>query len=135
MTCFVTATCGCTITNLRLVEEELERGGTGLHEESGQSISGYLLRDGTLEKYNGKVRVAGQDSLVFWSSDVVRQSESDDRTNQELDPRLEYAILDVKALKIVSISAGRTALMVLVPLVVIATYVVATFEYEFDSFE
>jgi len=131
--CFVTAACGCTITNLRLVEEELERGNTGLRKESGQKISGYLLSDGTLQEYNGKARVAGRDSLVFWSTDDALQSDSDDSSERESVSRLGYAIPDVKALKVVSISAGRTALLVFVPLITVATYAAATLEFEYSD--
>jgi hypothetical protein len=70
---FVIMASGCSKHYVRTVDEELERDGSGLREESGLKIAGYVLSDGVEESYAGRVRLAGQDSLAFW---VQRDAEN-----------------------------------------------------------
>ena len=46
MVAFLVVTSGCARTSLRRVEDEIARGGSGVHKEKGQSIDGYLNRPG-----------------------------------------------------------------------------------------
>jgi len=69
MAAFLVVTSGCSTTNLKRIEEELARDGTGLHKEGGQAVEGYVLHDGTRAAFKGRARLADQDSLAFWKED------------------------------------------------------------------
>ena len=90
---------GCAGVPLRPVDVELAREGTGLRDESGQRIAGYLLFDATEHEYKGQVRLVGSDSLAFW-------------TKQPADgPTL--ALTSVAALRVVDSSGGAGEVVVI----------------------
>lgn len=64
---FFAMTCGCSRHVVRSVNDEVNRHGTGILGEKGQKIDGYILTDGDEKMYSGRVRIADQDSLVFWT--------------------------------------------------------------------
>ena len=67
LTIVLITTSGCAgSSSMRLVEDEINREGTGLHQDFGQNICSYVLKDGTKEEYKGCARIAGGDSLSFW---------------------------------------------------------------------
>jgi hypothetical protein len=122
-------TCGCARTSLRRVEEEMARSGTGIQKDKGQKINGYLLQDGTMQEYDGRVRLVEQDSLAFWS-----EGKSDEMSHQGVKKKIKvpgptYALLAVKALDVRETRAGGTiALVVLGALVVIVVVGLATMD-------
>jgi len=126
---FLTMTCGCARTSLRRVEEEMARTGTGLQKDKGQKIDGYLLHDGTMKEYDGRVRLVEQDSLAFWS-----EEKSDEVTRQGVKKKIKvpgptYALQAVKALEVRETrAAGTVALVVMGVLVVIVIAGLATMD-------
>jgi len=112
MVAFFITTSGCSRRTLRLVDNELARDGSGLRQEEGQAIEGYLLHDGVRKHYKGRVRLADQDSLQFWSegvSDMVGH-QGGKETIQVSGP--VYALAAVKAFDMKETSIGRTSLLV-----------------------
>jgi hypothetical protein len=109
---FLVVTSGCARTNLRSVEDEIARNGTGIHKEKGQSVRGYLLHDGTLEEYKGWARIAEQDSLEFWS-----EGYSDEVSHQGVKKKIKipgpfFALSAIKVLDVREARAGRSVLLV-----------------------
>lgn len=126
---FLLVTSGCATTNLRKLDEEMARNGTGIHKESGQNIEGYMLVDGTWEEYKGWVRAAGQDSLKFWSQRAIGEPDDDgyQETVREWGPVL--ARTTVAALDVHSANAAATVLLVVFGgLVAIAVIGLATMD-------
>jgi len=62
---------GCSRQFTRTIDYELARDDSEVREESGMKITGYVLIDGTEEDFDGWVRLAGEDSLIFWSRETV----------------------------------------------------------------
>lgn len=62
---------GCAATTVRTLDAELARPHTGLREEAGLPIEGYRLQDKGERDYKGWVRLAGADSLAFWSEQTT----------------------------------------------------------------
>ena len=119
MAAFLVMTSGCAQTSLRRVEEEIERNGTGIHKEKGQKVEGYLLNDGTMEEYKGRVRLAEQDSLAFWS-----EGYSDEVSRQGVKKKIKipgpvFALKAVKALDVRETRAAGTALLVVAGVIVV----------------
>jgi len=138
---FLIMVSGCATTNMRLVEDELARSGTGLLKKEGQSIDGYILRDGTKVDYKGLVRLADQDTLRFWNEKMVSEV-MEDRSNVEGDTQMIKVLEDgpifvreaVKALDVREAKVGATVLLVVVSVVgFIAVMAAATFELSFDE--
>lgn len=126
MVAFLVATSGCAGTSLRRVEDEIVRNGTGIHEEKGQSIDGYLLHDGTMAEYKGWVRLAAQDSLIFWSeteASVMRDPGGEGEEALAFGPVLPKSA--VKALDVKEKRVGRTVLLVAGIIVVVGLAVMA----------
>ncbi len=71
MAAFLTMTSGCATTNLRLVEDEMARPGTGLYEDSGQQINGYVLSNGTKEEYKGYARFGFFNNRVVYLAVIL----------------------------------------------------------------
>jgi hypothetical protein len=111
---FSVMTSGCSRRTLRLVDDELARDGSGLHQGKGQAIEGYLLNDGVRKQYKGRVRLADQDSLKFWS-EVVSDQVGHQGTREKIQvPGPVYALAAVKALDMKETSIGKTSLLVAV---------------------
>jgi len=129
---FLVMTSGCATSNLRLVEEELARSGTGIRMDKGQEIDGYLLYDGTMADYKGRVRLAGQDSLSFWGEEYVgERSGSSDREKITV-PGPTYSLATVKALDVRDPNTASTVLLATFGFLVVLPVVVwglSGFEY------
>ena len=120
---------GCATSDLRLVQEELDRPYTDIRKESGQSIEGYLLHDGTREHFRGRVRLVETDSLAFWveakeevpgmdsGSDILGDEESYSTTRTVLERGPTFPIDAVKALDIYEARTGGSVALVTVSLV------------------
>lgn len=120
---FLLMTTGCTTSRWVSVNEELERDGSGLPKESGQSIAAYQLTDAIEKDFKGNVKLAAQDSLYFWIKEsteahVVSGSYVPRTVDWTLGPR--FALGEVKALKVQMGSPEKT-----VPLVVGITIAIA----------
>ena len=102
MAAFLTMTSGCATTNLRLVEDEMARPGTGLHEESGQQINGYVLGNGTIEAYKGYARLACSDSLEFWRKDQEYDHDDDMLRSYRVIPGPVFPVAEVDSLDVVA---------------------------------
>ncbi len=127
MLAFLAMTTGCTQTNLKLVEDEIEQMDSEIHKEKGQKIEGYHLRNGTVAEYKGRVHLAGQDSLRFW-----REVDSGGLgISYVRGPLFEAG--DVKAFEVKESDVGSTILL-LVPILLVGVLIVgyATMEYEFE---
>ena len=112
----ITAT-GCATSGWHPINEELEREGSGLHKESGQAITEYQLSDGTYAGYKGWVRLAAQDSLVFWEKEYVAgQFESGKWVpeSRTLVPGPIYSLDEVQALKVYESNSGKTVFLAVV---------------------
>lgn len=130
---FLITANGCTSSRWIPINEEIEREGSEIHKDSGQSIKGYQLEDGTEGGYDGRVRLAAQDSLVFWIDKYVEgHVESGEYVPESRTcvPGPVYPLDTVKALKVVMGSAGKTVgAIILFPVVftvVIAAVTVAS---------
>lgn len=122
---------GCATSDLRLVQEELDRPYTDIRKESGQSIEGYLLHDGTREHFRGRVRLVEPDSLAFWveakeealgsdpGSDLLGEEEAYRKTRTVLERGPTFPIEAVKALDIYESRAGGSVALVTVSLVAV----------------
>lgn len=122
---FFLMSTGCSTTTLRLVEEEISRDGTQIHDDSGQKIEGYLLHDGTVEEFKGRVRVVETDSLYFWSKSspiVTNEYDTefpfeDSEPSKEKEPVIEKVftidLSTVKALDVYQSNPGGTVGLVL----------------------
>ncbi len=98
---FLITANGCSTSRWYPIKQELNRADSGLHQESGQSIVGYVLLDGYQAEYKGKVRLAAQDSLVFWEMQyVVENPESRTRVKTRVAGPT-FSVDAVNALKIV----------------------------------
>ena len=108
MLAFLISTSGCTTSNLTPIKDEVDRAGTGLNEETGQSIDGYLLVDGTRGEFNGWARIVEPDSIKFWGQKI----ESDpfdpiESTTIEV-PGYIHSLDAVKALDVVTTNSGKS---------------------------
>ena len=75
-------------------------------------MRGYLLEDDTMVEYEGSVRVAGQDSLAFWSKG--QSEEMHQGVKKEIRvPGPVYPFSAIKALNVYEDRAGRSALLVI----------------------
>jgi len=130
---FLVSTSGCARTSLRRVEDEIARGGSGIHKEKGQSIDGYLLHDGTMAEYKGRVRLAEQDSLAFWSEGYSEELGSQGTKKKIKVPGPVFALKAVKALDVRETRAAGTGLLivagVLVVIIVVGAATMDTMEY------
>lgn len=127
---FLIFSSGCTSTHLRPIDVEIQRDGTGLTKKSGQKINGYDLLDGTHADYNGWARLTGQDSLSFWKSKYIPESNIDDEgiidaTQEKIRTSGPViAIAAIKYLEVVESSPGKTVLAVIAaPFVLVITIV------------
>ena len=126
---FLVMSSGCATSNLRLVDEELARTGTGLHKEKGQSIDGYLLHDGTMAEYKGRVRLADQDSLAFGSESYSDEVMSEETKKKIKVPGPVFALKAVKALEVTEARTAGTVLLVVTGIiVVVVVYGLATLD-------
>lgn len=101
---FLPTTSGCAVNRWCHLNDELARDSSGLHKESGQAIVGYQLNNGTDIMYDGWVRQAAQDSLVFWT---IKKTEAEPQKEIMVKgPRLPMN--EVIALKIQKISSEKT---------------------------
>lgn len=111
----ITAT-GCSTSRWIPINEELDRDGSGINKEKGQTISDYELSDGTVTEYKGQVRLVAQDSLVFWQKEHVNgYAESGKWVAESWNtvPGPIYSLDAVKSLKVLEGDAGKTVLLVL----------------------
>lgn len=108
---FLVVTSGCARTSLRSVEDEIARGGTGIHKEKGQSVRGYLLDDDTMVEYKGRVRIIEQDSLAFWSEGYSEEVSHQGVKKKIKIPGPVFAISVVKALNVMEARTGRSVLL------------------------
>ena len=106
MLAFSLSASGCATSNLQSVNLEIDRDGSDLNNGSGQRINGYLLLDGTKVEYKGWAKIAGEDSIRFWSNGGVRLSGDKGFVEMTDVPGPVYALDSVVALDIVSESAG-----------------------------
>ena len=106
MLAFLLSTSGCATSNLQPVNMEIGRDGTDLNNESGQRINGYLLLDGTKVEYKGWAKIAGEDSIRFWSNEAVGEPGDKGFVDMVDVPGPVYALDSVVALDVVSESAG-----------------------------
>ena len=127
MVTFLVMTSGCARTSLRRVDEEINRNGTRIHKEEGQSIEGYLLQDGTREEYKGRVRLADQDSLIFWGEEEAGEMNSQGEGEENLGP--VFPKTAVKALDVKEKRVGMTVLLVAGVIVVVGIVVVMAVGY------
>lgn len=123
MAAFLVMTSGCASTNLRRIDEEITRNGTGIHKEEGQSIEGYLLQDGTREEYKGRVRLAERDTLIFWGEEGTGEKTSQGEGMEMLGP--VFPITAVKALDVKEKRVGMTVLLVAGVIAVVGIVVMA----------
>ena len=119
MGAFLVMSSGCARTSLRRVEDEIARGGSGIHKEKGQGIDGYLLHDGTMTEYKGWVRLVEQDSLAFWS-----EGYSDEVSRQGTKKKIKVSgpVFELKAVKAIDVRETRaagTALLIIAGVVVV----------------
>ena len=68
---FLITASGCATNNWHPINEEISRDGSGIHKESGQAITGYKLNNSAQGRYEGWVRLAAPDSLVWWEKELV----------------------------------------------------------------
>ena len=87
---------------MRLVEEEIMRDGSGLHEVSGQEIAGYVLSAGTKKQYKGYARIADEDSLAFWTRKNVRRSYTKTMGPTSVIPGPTFHVGEVDSLAVVT---------------------------------
>ena len=128
---FLLLTSGCSSTHLRTVSAEFARDGTGLHNSSGQKISGYQLHDGPQTSFQGWAKVTDQDSLSFWSTKIVLESslaeydiEDEAREMVPVDGPV-FAISAVKTLNVVESNTTKTVFaVILMPLAFVVTVVI-----------
>ena len=110
-------TTGCATNRWTPINEELERYGSGINKESGQTITEYYLSDGTATEYKGKVRLVAPDSLVFWQREHMKghHTESGKWVSEYwiTVPGPIYSLDTVKSLKVFEGNAGKTVLLVL----------------------
>jgi len=128
---FLLLTSGCSSTHLRTVSAEMARDGTGLYKSSGQKIIGYQLHGGNQKSFDGWAKVSNQDSLSFWSINIVHESsltESDIEDNaQDLIPvdGPVFAITEVNTLNVVEPNGTKTVFaVILLPVAFVAVVVV-----------
>ncbi|MBE0565333.1 MAG: hypothetical protein IH621_05185 [Krumholzibacteria bacterium] len=125
LTAFLVTTTGCGGTHLRPIDEELARDGTGLRKDSGQRIDGYVLSGGVVHEYDGRVRLAGSDSLAFWTEEASGETNlSGSRTRVKV-PGPVVPVTAVEALNVAG--SASPFLFVGIGLVVLAgvTYAIA----------
>lgn len=117
LSAFLITANGCSTSRWIPINEELEREDSGLYQESGQSIDGYTLLDGAPTEYKGKVRLAAQDSLVFWEVKRVGGYSRGSKWvpgSRNHFPGPTFSLDEVDALKVVKgNSVGTTAVVIL----------------------
>lgn len=102
MASFLVLTSGCASSNWRDIEDEIQRDGTGLHQESGQKVDGYKLKYEDPVRYKGFARVVDQDSLSLWTKDHDY--------NVILGP--VFSLVDIDRLDVVQTSTSKTVFYV-----------------------
>ncbi len=126
---FLAMTCGCSRHVVRTVDDELARDGTGIYDEGGQAIDGYILAGGAEEAFSGRVRIAEQDSLVFWTEQDNVFDDGDGVVRTVKVPGPVVARLAVEALKLTETKTAESVLLI-VGGVVLFVGVVAVLTYE-----
>ena len=116
---FLITANGCSTSRWVPINEELERDGSGLHKESGQSISGYHLNDGTEIEFKGMVRLASQDSLIFWENSGFYEPGRYNPSSANYEPGSIFPLEKIGALK-VNLGEGRQGVLAVVMFPVIA---------------
>ena len=101
---------GCAVTSVRTVDAELARQGTGLRQEAGQTIEGYRLQDATEHEFKGQVRLAGTDSLAFWSDQPADGEDEFAVGGQKRVAGPVLPLTTVAALRVVEIEYTRAVL-------------------------
>lgn len=122
MTAILATVGGCVATTVRSVDAELARLGTGLREDTGQRIDGYRLQDAGEYAFKGQVRLAGADSLVFWTEQSTHAADDFGSGAKMRVPGPVLPAKTVAALKVVepdhaSAAAGIAAGVVFVALI------------------
>ena len=130
---YLVLTTGCGGTHLRPIDEEIARGGTGLRDDTGQRIDGYVLSDGVAHEYDGRVRLAGSDSLAFWTEAASGEANLSGSRARVPVPGPVLPLAMVEALQVVE--SGNTFLIVGIGLVVVAaaTYAIAVSSMDFET--
>jgi len=101
-------TCGCSRHIVRTVDEEVKRDGTGILDLGGQEVTGYVLAEGTETSFSGRVRLAEQDSLIFWAEQETVVDGSY-RIVEVIGP--EYERSAVESLKMSELKTAETILL------------------------
>jgi len=113
MLSFLSAFFGCATSNLRSVNQELGPIEHCLSDDAGCRITGYVLSNGDRVDYNGWARIAGPDSIEFWSEYTVDDmSESGSVETIRVDGPT-FALASVRVLDVVVGSAGKTGLAII----------------------
>ncbi|MBE0565337.1 MAG: hypothetical protein IH621_05205 [Krumholzibacteria bacterium] len=110
LTALLAVVGGCAVTSVRTVDAELARQGTGLRQEAGQTIEGYRLQDATEHEFKGRVRLAGTDSLAFWSDQPADGEDEFAVGGQQRVAGPVLLLTTVAALRVVEIEYTRAVL-------------------------
>lgn len=105
---FFNAICGCTTRSLKPIRDEIERPGTGLFDDSGQRVNGYMLSNGDRTSYKGWARVSSQDSLEFWHNESVYEPDNKGVRKTVRVKGPAFLLVSVKALDVQVASPGKT---------------------------